>query len=226
MTASVAPLSLRWLWRKREPARMVFGPAFGRTFAVFDRAAATTAPAGPIIYDTFTDTDGVSLDAHTPDTNSPGNPWVELNGVWEISSNRVIFNAAPNWSQAVIDAEMADLTVEAVCRLTGTYGGGLIVRLSDDNNFWLLQIDNNSDTLILYEINGGGATNRAQAAVSIAINTDYAVKMTTSGTTITAWLDGANEISYNSATFNQTSTRVGLAQNSGQAVFDDFTVTA
>ena len=67
----------------------------------------------PVALDTFTDTNGTSLDAHTMDV---GSGWTELgSSAWEIQGNRVEKTANNNTTEAaVVECSEADIVAEVV----------------------------------------------------------------------------------------------------------------
>ena len=177
------------------------------------------------VSDSFTDTDSTSLDAHTPDI---GGSWVEENGQWDIQSNRAnTTGSAPggnNWL-ASIDSGISDGVVSCVINLGANDEGGVLVRFTDTNHFWLIVIHESNNDFRLME-NNAGWTERDKVVLSnIAAGTDYTIEITLNGATISATLDGGNQISYSLATFNQTATKHGLYGNPAAIKYDDFSVS-
>ena len=71
---------------------------------------------GTVLTDTFTDTDGVSLDAHTPDS---GGAWVEVaDTTWQIQSNKCQNNST-GLGIAVLDVDQGDSDHEVQATVTG-----------------------------------------------------------------------------------------------------------
>ena len=84
---------------------------------------------------------------------------------------------------------------------------GVMIRYTDDSNFWLLRVDS-VNGLSIYENNAGVGTLRANTAV--AYDGVYTMNIVSNGTTITITAE-SNTATYNSATFNQTATKIGLS---------------
>lgn len=189
---------------------------------------------GPLFLDTFTDANGTNLAAHTPDVDTVGGGWINAatGATWGIASGKAIKEAAGNFRNAAwIDAGTAD--AQATCQYTqSTRSGGLGLRISDENNCWVVALYNNNDTtntILLREINAGGVTTRAEAAYDSDDGMTYALKATAIGTTITGFVNGTSLVSYASASFNQAQTKHGLYiqdSDADSAEFDDFRVEA
>lgn len=181
-----------------------------------------------VVQDTFTDTDGTSLDVHTPDTQFSGG-WTEVTGNWGITGNQASIGAARDNANATIQTGEADctITVEALSAVTssgGTRDTGIAARHSDTNNYWRIGINDFDEIFRITERNGGTNTTRASTSVTINNATYYTVQVVLNGSTITATLDGANEISYGSATLNQTATVHGIVMRGTTDRVDDFLV--
>ena len=165
--------------------------------------------------DTFTDAGGTSLDAHTPDVD-PGGGWTESYGDWEIYENQarnVGSNPGDAGWLATLESGAADVLVESDITINHTgsaNGAGIVLRYTDVDNLWLVQLNWTTSELRIYERNAGAWTQRASAAVTISAGTPYRVTAAAHGSTITAWLEGAHKISYSAATLNQSATRHGI----------------
>jgi len=180
-----------------------------------------------IIVDTFTDSDGVGLAAHTPDTNIPGNPWVSVAGVWKILSNKTYPSSSVTNPHSSIDSTYADCSVQVDITLISTSSRtGLIARYTDPNNYWGLTLSISSGLLELIERNGGTVYARASISVTIANGETHTLKLVMSGTNFTGTMDGANTITYSSSSF-QSNTVHGIRGTNSQTTerHDNFSVT-
>lgn len=186
--------------------------------------AKVAAAGGVLIYDTFTGANGTALTAHAPDINTPGGAWVQINGTWTIQSNRASVAGDGNVRIAA-GVSNYSLSVIAVA-VSATSAAGLTGRVQDSSNLWAIQIVNSTNVFRIAEVNGGVTTVRATTSVTISDGVSYTMAGTFNGATITATLDGANSLSYGSATFLQTDPDVGLRAGNDTCTFDDFTVTA
>ena len=176
------------------------------------------APSGGVpgvikVLDNFTDTNGTSLDAHTPDTDVEAGGWTEQAGQTEIQTNqaRPASDGVNHFS--TIESGISEVLITAtvsVSQDTVNDVEGIIGRWSDASNFWFVGITAQANLFRIFERNGGSNIERASASVTIGASTPYEITATFNSTTITAQLDGGNEISYSSASLNQTATIHGF----------------
>lgn len=169
-----------------------------------------------LLRDLFAGADGTNLTSHAMDVG-PG--WTAGAGAITLSGNKATGNASGNyWA----DSAQANVTASLDVVLSTGVAGDLILRATDNNNFWLLEPYN--DAFVLYEKNAGSFTIRASTAVSTAGS--HTIQAVCSGSTIAATFDGGNQISYGSATFNQTATRHGISDGGvSNTAMDNFQVT-
>jgi hypothetical protein len=199
------------------------------------RRRVCTAPAGgttTYLLDHFTDANGTQLTSHTMDTG-PG--WTQYEGTaanCTIISNQADLPDNPDTLASDAGGGHSDVTesVKAIVQGGNVGNGdqfGLVGRLTDANNYWLLMLDGNGNWVI-YEKSGGSFTSRASTTLTVSSGT-FTLQGVYSGATITATVNGAHSINYSSATSNQTATKFGLRSvNSSGAheKFDDFQVTS
>jgi hypothetical protein len=130
---------------------------------------------------------------------------------------------------AAADAGVADATLvcDALTPAASDFDAGLVARLSDDANNWLVATTSTTANVRIFQEEAGAFTLRATGAFAWANATTYRIRVVCSGTTISAYVNGALVASYASATFNQLATRFGLRENtpSNQVGFDNFRVT-
>jgi len=173
----------------------------------------------PVALDTFTDSDSTSLDAHTMDV---GSGWTEEVG-FTILSNYADSDTASDGA-AHTETNISDLFLEATI-MTSSGNGAIIIRLTDNDNFWIIDLYRVSNESVIYEKNEGVYTARASASQSIASGKRVAI--IANGSTISAVYDNGNKVSYSSATFNQTATKHGLRSGTGSGSnlqYDNFAV--
>lgn len=181
------------------------------------------------VYDTFTAADGTNLHNRAPDLAPGANKWVVLDGSYSIQSNKALAGAIGG---AVIDSGLANCIISVVCTTGNTTGSMLteiFVRSLDADDGWLVVLNVVSQLFVLFEYVAGVATQRASAAAVLAANTAYTVAITLNGQTISATINGGNQISYGSAASNATVTKHGVrAVETGtvttRSSFDTFSV--
>jgi len=124
------------------------------------------------------------------------------------------------------DAGRSDVTVQATVNLAGASNEcGLVFRYQDASNFWALSGYAGDGKLYLYEVNGGATTQRAAGSAGVTSGVDFVLKVVLSGTGITAYKDGAQVLTYTSASF-QAATRHGLRSWQVTNKWDDFQVSS
>jgi hypothetical protein len=156
-----------------------------------------------LVYDTFTGADTTQLQNHTPEI---GGAWTANAGV-TIVSNKIQSTGDYN---VIIDSGQANhyITVDHLPSNGGCFSGP-IVRYSDDSNYWLINMyPYGSGAFEIEEMASGSFTKQATVAAGLT-RTNYNVTVTSIGATITGTVPGYT-ISYDSASSNQTQTKVGI----------------
>lgn len=169
-----------------------------------------SAVLAPLAADTFTDTNGVLLTAHTMDVGAGWSVGQEGANNLEIQGNTMRDDdASDDRAYANIDVSDADVFITAQVSFSAGSGSnaGLVARYVDTNNHWLLFTDTLGDNLDLFERTTGTYTKRATASVTFGAST-YRLSMRLDSTDIRAWADGANALQYTSSS-HQTETSHG-----------------
>lgn len=187
-----------------------------------------TAPSVTLVRDTFTDTNGKRLNAHTPNFDNLGGGWVEHAGTWEIQSNAAHKTATASTHQiASIDTGASDCVVTLRYQRTqsGTASrGGVAFRVVDSNNFWGVWA--NGMNVQLYEVVAGSFTKRDEAnPPNGPDNWEITVTLDGNSITVDAIRDGATayQLAYSSAT-HAAATQHGLWALDTTGVFEEFEV--
>jgi hypothetical protein len=182
--------------------------------------------------DTFTDTNGVDLDTHTPDT---GGGWTDT-GVceYEVQSNRAVQTAASAVCMCSVDSSDASVAVvvDLVVPNVNDYSFGLAIRLSDAGNAWWVNVARSSGGTPIMELtewNASANTLRDSDTLGAISGTTIEFAATATGNTITGYINGTSYSTYASATHNNTATRHGLfmysdGTYSNTVAWDDFSV--
>ena len=122
-----------------------------------------------------------------------------------------------------------DVNVEATVNLQGETGAsGIVGRYVNNDDFWLAAIERSAtegDRFVIYQKDGNDLIARDSAGIALDLNTDYHIKTTFSGSTITAELDSGvavlvfgfagSVIAALCATEDEEVTVFGLAMGSG-----------
>ena len=188
-----------------------------------------------LISDLFIDPTGTNLANHLiSPINRPATAWTNRNSsAFQIMSNKAGILTVPAGQpkvNATLDAGVSDYIITCTINYgnAGSSSPGIITRYAvTDNVQYLVVISDSTNEFSIYEWNGSTFTSRATTTIAIAANTSYALVITCQGSTITATLDGANQISYASATVNQSSTLLGMRDSeSSNNTWSNFTVSA
>jgi hypothetical protein len=198
-------------------------------------------PGGALIFDSFSRANATYAYTPTPalgstEAGSLGPlAWALSNvgglgasGDFGILNGRAAYlGASPG--MAVVDAGTATVDVRVDSR-PGTFGNGrtgLVFRYVDSNNFWALMAEGSTpgtQTITLYRCDSGTLNTITSGAAPASWTT---LRVTASGTTITAFCDATQVLTTSSAT-HQTATKVGmfLYQGTGPGLsrWDNFTV--
>lgn len=171
---------------------------------------------------TFTAADGTALTAITPEA---GGVWTAQAGVIEVQSNKAkALTLSGGTAVATVQSGSADVVTEATVNPGSPSANAiyLVFRYTNATNFWFIYFT--SGHFSIYEKNAGVNTARADIALSPVANTDYRIVVVCEGTTITAYINNANKITYASATLNQTVTVHGILFDSVGWTIDDYVV--
>ena len=185
-------------------------------------AEAVFTPTGYVL-DTFADTNGTDLTAHTSDTGESWSLTRQASGTVDVTiqSNRASLPAVNgDYAGYRADTGLADCLILyswIVNRKTsGGFGGSscnAFIRTTDANNGWqcgIAAVSVNPMTTFIQERNAGVATSRASGTVSLSNGATAHMAVRANAAEIKMWINGANPLSYASATHNQTETEHGF----------------
>lgn len=148
-----------------------------------------------LLVDTFTDDDSTALADHTPDTNEPGNPWVDQSGSWAITSNTARTGST---GIATIDLESADVDMSGSVRfITGFTSVGFVLRFQDHDNYVRVAVSHGSQTLHVTQRVAGNDNvifSATPSTGSMTTNVNYTFRVIISGDTIAVYFRGTQEV--------------------------------
>jgi hypothetical protein len=177
------------------------------------------APLSPavLVWDTFTDTNGTLLTAHTPD-RSPA-PWSAVSGSLQINSNKCTGASG----SAIINTAQANIS--ALVTITGTTGtAGFLARYLDSANYWELQASISTNEIKLWEQTSGVWSLRGASSVTLNDANPHILRAILIGTSITFWADSITPLTYTSSS-HLTNVKHGIKTNTTSTSFDNFKVT-
>ncbi len=193
---------------------------------LFAKITVTTTTPVTLLQDSFTDTNGTGLAAHTM-TVGPG--WTVYSGGPTIATNK--FNEATTSAvvRAASDAGQADVTAQIVVTLpaVGDFAHGMSLRLVDDSN-QLAAFLSAAGKYRLSKFVAGVETVLQDFTPTFAAGETHTLKVVLSGTSVSLYFDGVLQGTVTTAQF-QTATKFGTfvynELGHGPAIMDDFLVT-
>jgi hypothetical protein len=179
-------------------------------------------------FDTFTGSDGAHLNIHTMNT---GSGWTENTGSWIIEQNTAQQETGTTgYYVMTTDAGKSDLKIHARVKALAASGnkyGGVIVRYTDANNYWMIFVEWAAGTVGIAEMVGGTPITRATKSWPKRYQKFVEVDVTCNGDNISATFDGGYGATYNSSA-NNTSTLFGVFEYRDgtytYCAFDDFQI--
>jgi lysophospholipase L1-like esterase len=169
-----------------------------------------------LLYDTFTDTNGTLMTAHTKDV---GAAWIKQasDNDNKVVGNLAVTNAAAG--NTVSNAGLSNVKITAKFNAAGAGAvGGLVIRALSTERYFMSWISKNSH--VIYEWNGGFVS-RASATPVINENQEYNIILKADGDVITSEIVGVNTLTYTSALYRY-GMRCGMRLQG--ATLDDITV--
>ena len=182
-----------------------------------------------LVQDTFTDTNGVLLAAHTPDIDDVGTGWSNVFGTADIQGNRLAAltnDGVESRCLHVVDCGSSDFVYSSIVhtQASGNMAVGLIFRYIDNANY--IQCTLASPSYAIYERAGGVFTERGVATKASIGNSDYTMEITANGDSIGVTVDGVSPLDITLAT-HQTATQVGVySKNNTDTEWDDLEVNS
>lgn len=179
-----------------------------------------------LVYDSFVDPNGTSLDAHTPDTAPAGSAWIEAAGDWSIQTNQAQRDTVAAGSAfAIVDAGESDVIISVVIKsIVASDNAGIAFRYEGVNDWLIAYIDNGTNVVRIIKRDPGLSIVATSGPVTITDGNDYVMEVTLSGDSIKVSLDGLQVLDVNDS-HNQTITSHGLYCERQNARFDAFQVT-
>jgi hypothetical protein len=163
------------------------------------------------------------------DANTNG--WSKSNGTWTVVTDgtRVMKQSATSvdararagltsWTNYSVQARVKALSFNGTSRYIS-----LIARAINSNHFYYLALQNNNQ-LVLVRRDGDTASTLASKSFTVTTGTFYSLRLDVQGSSITAFVNGAPQLSASDATYGSGAIGVGNFFSSGE--FDDVVVTS
>lgn len=165
--------------------------------------------------DTFTDTNGISLAAHTMDT---GSGWTVSQGTLTIQANQLVGEAGGN--VGVCDIGVSEFTASADLEP----GCAIVVRYADSNDYIFANLNLSAQLMELTRMVSGVVTVLASRAVTLVAGTPYAVEVTVTSAGVSVTVDDG-PVTSAVTSLNNTSTKAGVRIFNASRNVDNFLVT-
>ena len=186
-----------------------------------------------LVFDNFTDIDGVQLINHTPDRDVVGGGWQSVLAGDDVNrhihSNEFhIDESVANWGSVnPIDAGNANVSITCTITLGGN-NPALGFRILDINNHWHSNPSNSANVLRIVKENGGSVTVEGQVGQNYVAGEDIDARITCDASDVLTIFDDTNSISVTTTdAHNSSQTLHGVSAESGANTFHDiFTITA
>jgi len=174
-----------------------------------------------------------SDDFNRADSTNIGSNYTELSGAFEIVSNElkmITHNSADDvvtYDPALGLVTAADYEAEVRAKMTVGGGGGVGVacRVTDINNYYMVEASPGGGNLDLYRKQSGGYNYKGGYAGGITTNVFYTVKLSVTGSAIKAYLAGVERISVTDSNLTSAGKPAirGFSSDNGQT-YDDFAI--
>ena len=178
----------------------------------------------------FSQANGTNLNAAAFDVGPTA--WTIGAGTWEVNAGAGRKTATDATLQAIsAEAGRSDVVVEVdVVPATSSYGG-IVGRLVDASNYWLVQFDEAlavGNSLTIHDVVAGAATSRAGCGAGDGFANGVSARMRAvfNGNLIQAWVNGTLPVFYASATFQATATKFGILGFTINVPFSRFRVSS
>jgi hypothetical protein len=137
-----------------------------------------------LLLDTFTDADGTALADHMPEV---GGPWTDWDATFTIRSNGIEPDDFRGFLSADVGTPDVRITAELFLGSASTENAcGILLRMTDDFNYWLVRLDPLNDGLVINEVLVGARLERAAATMTLNPGDAVTLEVVVSGTTISA----------------------------------------
>ncbi len=185
-------------------------------------------PPVPLVRDTFTDVNDVTLPNHTPDRDKLGGGWSQSEAKYTIQNNRLLRAPSGGNTYAHIETGEVNQDIQVTANIGNGGYAGPVFNYADANNFSRILLYANSAIRFLTVIDGS-EVNEVINGFTPVDNTDYILRVTSDGAEVVVWLDG-NPLFTDTPPALPVGTQCGLATFAGDYGanhgFDDFSAYA
>lgn len=196
---------------------MIIGLGVG---PIYYQAKKQSSGTSYLAYDTFTRADGVIGAAESGQTWDVS--YSTTSTAWVVTSGKAAYTNASS-GIAVIDSGTTN--VRQTVKITFASNDGLVCRVQDGSNHYILRI--NTGSIALFRNASGTATSLSSYSFTPVVGQTYTIILECSGTTISGYVDGVKRVEALGETSFSTQTRHGLRSSSSvNGKYDDYYMEA
>jgi hypothetical protein len=158
------------------------------------------------------------------------NGWTTSGGAWSVADDGTKGLTQSSASGEALayagDASWRDYTYSARLKLLNAFGNaGLLFRYADASNYYMFRLNDSGDKAELFKKTAGTLTMVSSADAAVTPGQWTELKVTVSGSTITASAGGMQLIQWNDTAAQPAGGKVGIRMHSSTARIDDIKVT-
>lgn len=172
-----------------------------------------------LVSDSFNRADSATLGSTDSSVGGTAKAWTSDSGAFQIKSNQ-LWNSIAGQSTVFLDAGVSNYSVSMVVN-TQAGQNSLVLRWTDSLNNYTFLTEPLVNSVKLYKTQAGTRTQIATATMTLTA--PYTMKASLTNGHFTCYINGAPTL-LAADTFNQTATKVGVQNWSGQPFLDDFTL--
>lgn len=165
-----------------------------------------------IVFTHFNDSDVVALEDNNVEIDIIGNGWMIVSGTWTVENSECGPDAAAGRKLAYIDSGDNNVLVDTTLRVGSSCCLGLLVRYTDSNNYFTMQVNLADQKLYIKECLGGSMMVRAEKDYAVVEGEMHRLWARMAGNNLRLYIGGEVQLSHNSPN-NQHSTLHGLFAN-------------
>ncbi|MEK3686186.1 family 16 glycoside hydrolase [Paenibacillus sp. FSL R10-2736] len=162
------------------------------------------------------------------DNNYSG--WTTSGGAWSVADDGTKALTQTSMSGEALaytgDASWRNYTYSAKIKLLNAFGNaGLLFRYADASNYYMFRLNDSGDKAELFKKTAGTLTMVSSADVAVTPGQWTELKVTVSGSTVTAFAGGTQLIQWTDTAAQPAGGKIGIRMHSSTARIDDVKVT-
>lgn len=162
------------------------------------------------------------------DNNYSG--WTTSGGAWSVADDGTKALTQTSSSGEALaytgDASWRNYTYSAKIKLLNAFGNaGLLFRYADASNYYMFRLNDSGDKAELFKKTAGTLTMVSSADVAVTPGQWTELKVTVSGSTVTAFAGGTQLIQWTDTAAQPAGGKIGIRMHSSTARIDDVKVT-